>query len=109
MLSLSNCRKNIGGFSLDIDRLVIPDSGFCILVGPNGSGKSTLFGILSGRDSDYEGKFALDGRELRSFRHEELFDLFERANACGALATQKKGALSSFPRLSEVEGYLSRG
>lgn len=64
MLRLSKCRKNIGGFHLEIDQLDIPNSGFCVLVGPNGSGKSTLFGILSGRDSDYEGKFALDEREL---------------------------------------------
>ena len=76
MLSLSNCRKNIGGFHLEIDQLDIPDSGFCILVGPNGSGKSTLFGILSGRDLDYEGKFALDGRELAKKELQDYADTY---------------------------------
>ena len=76
MLSLSNCRKNIGGFHLEIDQLDIPNSGFCILVGPNGSGKSTLFGILSGRDLDNEGKFALDGRELTKKERQDYADTY---------------------------------
>lgn len=76
MLTISNCRKNIGGFHLEIDQLDIPDSGFCILVGPNGSGKSTLFGILSGRDLDYEGKFALDGRELAKNELQDYADTY---------------------------------
>lgn len=86
-------------FHLDELEGFIPSLRPLVPVDTTGAGDSFLSYVL----------FALDGRELRSFRHEELFDLFERANACGALATQKKGALSSFPRLSEVEGYLSRG
>ena len=52
--------------------------------------------------------FALDNRDLRALCLADFLDLFKHANACGALATQKKGALSSFPRLDEVEGFLSR-
>lgn len=85
-------------FHLDELEGFAPSLRALVPVDTTGAGDSFLSYVL----------FALDGWELRSFRQQELFDLFERANACGALATQKKGAISSFPRLSEVEGYLSR-
>ncbi len=64
MIKVSNINKLIGGFALIISDLDLPSFGFVLLQGPNGSGKSTLFGILSGRDTDYDGSFYLDGELL---------------------------------------------
>ena len=38
-------------------------NGLYLLLGENGSGKSTLLNILSGKDTDYEGKVSYSGQE----------------------------------------------
>ncbi len=49
------------------------------IVGENGSGKSTLVKLMLGLFSTYEGNIFINGKELRSFRHEELCKLFSCA------------------------------
>lgn len=46
------------------------------IVGENGSGKSTLVKLMLGLFDTYEGNIFINGRELRSFRREELCDIF---------------------------------
>lgn len=76
----------------------VPPSKVLTPVDTTGAGDSFFSYVL----------FALDNQDLRSFRQSDYFDIFERANACGALATQKKGALASFPSLDEVERFIVR-
>lgn len=62
MLSLNLDEKQFSGFELRNVRLSFPDSGMFLLIGPNGCGKSTLLNILSGRDSDFVGSLAYNGK-----------------------------------------------
>jgi len=45
---LTGVEKKLGGFSLCIEKLAIPEPGVYGLVGPNGSGKSTLAKLITG-------------------------------------------------------------
>lgn len=45
------------------------------IVGNSGSGKSTLLELLQGSYTDYQGHIRYDGRELRSFRPNSLYNL----------------------------------
>jgi len=45
---LTGVQKKLGDFSLNIEKLAIPEPGAYGLVGPNGSGKSTLAKIMAG-------------------------------------------------------------
>lgn len=62
----------LDSFSKKYDEQTVLDSlsyafrskGLYILLGENGSGKSTLLNILSGKDTDYEGKVSYSGEEL---------------------------------------------
>ena len=47
-MTLTGVEKKLGGFSLTIEKLVIPGPGIYGLVGPNGSGKSTLAKLMAG-------------------------------------------------------------
>ena len=49
---------------------------------------------------------AFGERKPRDLGEEEMKAIFLRANACGALATQAKGALASFPRKEDIERFL---
>lgn len=49
------------------------------IVGENGSGKSTLVKLMLGLYDTYEGAILINGRERRSFRHDELRELFSCA------------------------------
>ncbi len=52
--------------------LELPPGGRCAIVGPSGAGKTTLLRLLL-RFWDYEeGSIQLDGRELRSYRGQDL-------------------------------------
>lgn len=62
MLVLDLNKKEFDGFSLADIHLSFPNSGMFVLKGPNGCGKSTLLNILSGRDSDFAGSLAYDGK-----------------------------------------------
>jgi putative ABC transport system ATP-binding protein len=45
------------------------------IVGKSGSGKSTLMHILSGLDSDYQGRVSLEGQELNRMSNKQLDEL----------------------------------
>lgn len=49
-------------------------NGLYLLLGENGSGKSTLLNILSGKDTDYEGKVFYSGEELTEKDRESFSD-----------------------------------
>ena len=44
------------------------------IVGASGSGKTTLLNLLMGACRDYEGALTIDGKELRGFSAESLYD-----------------------------------
>ena len=54
--------------------LSLPSSGLFFLLGPNGSGKTTFLSILSGRDSDFTGKFLFDGQSIDKGNNEKYAD-----------------------------------
>ncbi|GMO42191.1 MAG: dipeptide/oligopeptide/nickel ABC transporter ATP-binding protein [Treponemataceae bacterium] len=48
MLKITGLKKTLGGFSLDIESLVIEKPGIYGLIGPNGSGKTTAAKLITG-------------------------------------------------------------
>ena len=44
------------------------------IVGASGSGKSTLLNLLMASSQNYKGKILMDGKELKSFKAESLYD-----------------------------------
>ena len=58
---LTGIEKKLGDFSLDIERLVIPNPGIYGLVGPNGSGKSTLAKLMAGITEPDRGNIDTEG------------------------------------------------
>ena len=55
-VSLKDVKKKFKNFSLEIDRLEIPEGFATALIGENGAGKSTLMNILGGVRRDYKGE-----------------------------------------------------
>lgn len=47
-------------------------------------------------------------KTLENFTIEELSTYLKRANACGAIATMKKGAIGSLPSLNELNAFLEK-
>ncbi|PLX67316.1 MAG: hypothetical protein C0603_09610 [Denitrovibrio sp.] len=73
MIEIKNLYFSYGAdFSLNIEKLVIPDKGLVSIIGPNGSGKSTLLRILAGLNKKYSGSVTLDDEEYELFRHEDM-------------------------------------
>jgi fructokinase len=60
-----------------------------------GAGDAFYAGVLAG----------LDGKDIDSISKEELVNILKRANICGAMACQKKGAMSSLPTKFELEVF----
>ena len=58
-----------------------------------GAGDAFYAGVLSG----------LDGKDLDKISQNELISILKRANICGAMACQKKGAMSSLPTKFELD------
>lgn len=52
--------------------LAIGQGSFCGIVGPNGSGKTTLLNIITGQLKAASGTIMLKGRDIGSYRIEEL-------------------------------------
>ena len=45
------------------------------IIGESGSGKSTLMNLIGGLDSDYEGIINIDGKDLKSFKENNLMTI----------------------------------
>lgn len=54
--------------AVDSVDLSIADGDKIIVIGESGAGKSTLLNIIGGIDYDYEGKYYLNGEEVRGFK-----------------------------------------
>ena len=77
MIELIDVSKvyEIGGTevrALDHASLRIDDGEFVSVVGPSGSGKSTLMNIIGCLDLADEGRYLLDGQEIRDYSESEL-------------------------------------
>lgn len=69
MFELKNVQfKNI----LNIDNLIIDDSGLTMIIGPSGSGKSTLLKMLDDIISPDRGEILYKGDNISSFKTHEL-------------------------------------
>ncbi|MEK7825830.1 MAG: ABC transporter ATP-binding protein, partial [Nitrospirota bacterium] len=55
------------GISLDINHME-----FVSIMGPSGSGKSTLMNIIGCMDKPTDGRYLLEGEDIRSLRKDEL-------------------------------------
>ncbi|RKR88595.1 ATP-binding cassette subfamily C protein CydC [Micromonospora pisi] len=58
--------------ALDRVSLELPAGARVAVVGPSGAGKSTLIGVLTGAVRPESGRATLDGRDVRTYRPEEL-------------------------------------
>ena len=67
MISITDLKKNYDTktFSLEIEKVVFPDSGLFLLVGPSGCGKTTLLDLISGLTLPDSGTILFDGKETR--------------------------------------------
>lgn len=48
----------------------------------------------------------LDGKDIYKLSSEQVFDILQFANICGALTTEGKGAISAFPSIEKINGVL---
>ena len=72
MTEIKNLRFSYGlDFTLAIDTLAFPETGFVSLIGPNGSGKTTLLRIMTGLLRGYTGDVVYGGRPLNAMTREE--------------------------------------
>ena len=80
-LQVSITLQNLS-FSYSQEIPVLQNINYCFeagkkyaIVGNSGSGKSTLLELLQGGYTGYQGQILYDGRELRSFRPDSLYNL----------------------------------
>lgn len=71
-------------------------NGLYLLLGENGSGKSTLLNILSGKDTDYEGKVFYSGEELTEKDRESFSDSCVSYVAQDSLVFEDRKAIDDF-------------
>ena len=50
----------------------LPKGEFVCILGPSGAGKSTLLNLLGGMDTVSEGKIIVDGREISSYKENDM-------------------------------------
>ena len=70
MIKLSDIKKIYGQGNLKVEALKgisfnVEEGGFCSIMGQSGSGKSTLLNILGCLDTPTEGKYILNGMDVR--------------------------------------------
>ncbi len=59
MLTLSDLRVDLGGFSLEIERLHVREGKYLVILGPNGAGKTVLLETIAGLHGLRSGKIEL--------------------------------------------------
>ena len=64
----TDIKKSFKGFTLDLEKLLIPEGFATALIGENGAGKTTLLNILSGVRLDYQGDIRYFGKYSDSDR-----------------------------------------
>ena len=64
--------------ALDRATLTIGDGEFVSIVGPSGSGKSTMMNIIGCLDLADEGRYILDGTEIREYSEKDLAGIRNR-------------------------------
>jgi multiple sugar transport system ATP-binding protein len=57
-------RYGAGAAALDVERLVIPERSFAVLVGPSGCGKSTTLRVVAGLEQPSNGRVFIDGTDV---------------------------------------------
>lgn len=65
ILEINNLEKSFGKFTaLKIDKLVIDENKYVVILGPSGSGKTTLLRILAGLEYQDTGKIIISGKDV---------------------------------------------
>ena len=64
--------------ALDHANMRIDDGEFVSIIGPSGSGKSTMMNIIGCLDLADEGRYLLDGQEIRDYTESELAKIRNR-------------------------------
>ena len=96
-LSLNSLSKNYGEQKvLSALSYSFYPKGLYLLLGENGSGKSTLLNILSGKDTDYEGKVFYSGEELTEKDRESFSDSCVSYVAQDSLVFEDRKAIDDF-------------
>ena len=62
-IEIKNLRKNLGSFSLKIDKLEIPEGFVTGFIGPNGSGKTTTIKLIMNMINKDSGSIKLWSKE----------------------------------------------
>ena len=96
-LSLNSLSKNYGEQKVlsSLSYSFYP-KGLYLLFGENGSGKSTLLNILSGKETDYEGKISCSGEELSKKNRESFSDNYVSYVAQDALFFEDRKVIDDF-------------
>lgn len=103
-------RSFFGRIVLNNLSLSLPDYGLYVIEGDNGSGKSTLFYILGLLDSDYQGTFyfqdknirRLNSKEKELIRREDISFVFSRGNLISYLSVKENLSLKLKPEQDRV-------
>ncbi len=78
-LDIENLKKAYGEkIVLDIPRLEIEEGKITGITGPNGSGKSTLVNIISGMETEFEGRVLYDGRCMDRDIQKNMTHVFQK-------------------------------
>lgn len=78
-LEIENLKKAyVEKIVLDIPRLEIEEGKITGITGPNGSGKSTLVNIISGMETEYEGRVLYDDKPLDNEIRKNMTHVFQK-------------------------------
>ncbi len=74
MIRLENITKRYNSIVLDNINITLEEGIIYLLKGISGSGKTTLFNILAGLDSDYEGKYLWNDKDVNTMSTKEQIE-----------------------------------
>lgn len=64
MIELINVEVSKIGFKFKIDKLLVKDNEYFVVLGPIGSGKTTLLNIIAGFEHVFKGRITIDGEDV---------------------------------------------